>query len=94
MKYYDFALAINLAELILSPGPLLRVSPSSGESPGMIDTVDDRPCGVGVPRAASKPRIPIVRGLPVGLIVLVKRHLLSCLVSGGNSNVNSEQSQS
>ena len=41
MKYYDFALAINLAELILSPGPLLRVSPSSDESPGMIDTVDD-----------------------------------------------------
>ena len=31
----------NLAELILSPGPLLRVSPSSEVSPGMIDTVDD-----------------------------------------------------
>ena len=63
-------------------------------SPGMIGPVDDGPSSMGVPRAASKPRIKIVRSLPVGRIVLVKRHLLSCLVSGGKSEVSSEQSQS
>ena len=33
-------------------------------------------------------RIKLVGESPVGLIVLVKWHLLSSLISGGNSNVN------
>ena len=92
-----FCFYSNLAELILSPGPLLRVSPSSEVSPGMIDTVDDGSVNLLpsllLPRGSGH-RIKLVGERPVGRIVLVKRHLVWCLVSGGISEVSSEQSQS
>ena len=82
---------VNLAELIFSLGQLLRVAASSGVSPGMIDTVDDGsrdPLPNLLLHRVSGYRIKAVGEIPVGLIVLVKRHLLSSLISGGSSNVN------
>ena len=82
---------IHLAELIFSPGPLLWVAASSGVFPGMINTVDG---GSGKPlpnlllyRGSIREEcIKLVGFIPVGLIFLVKRHLLSSLNSGGNSS--------
>ena len=62
-------------------------------SPGMIGPVDDGPSCVGVSRAASKPCIPIVRGLPVGRIVLVKRHLVWCLLESVKSALNNRRAR-
>ena len=81
---------INLAELIFSSGPLLRVA-ALDVILGMINTVDG---GSGKPlpnlllyRGSIREEcIKLVGFIPVGLIFLVKRHLLSSLNSGGNSS--------
>ena len=81
---------INLAELIFSSGPLLRVA-ALDVILGMINTVDG---GSGKPlpnlllhRGSIREEcIKLVGFIPVGLIFLVKRHLLSSLIFGGNSN--------
>ena len=80
---------IYLAELIFSLGPLLRVAASSGVSPGMINTMDDGsrdPLPNLLLHRGSMQCIKLVGEIPVGLIVLVKRHLLSSLISGGSSS--------